>query len=184
MHDVHFSNPAWYLALGLSERARLLSRGERIPASDVAHKRVDRWKSQRPFTSGDWLERRLSGDGLDLRAFAGALALSAAELKTRAPRPDWLSGLEAAFSGGSSSEITHTTFAFSSEDHSTSALLNLVGPLLESARSRLCAALSPLEGRPPLDVEWTAHELISNIARRALYSIERALVLEMHIAKL
>jgi type 2 lantibiotic biosynthesis protein LanM len=184
MHDAHFSNPTWYLALGLSERAHLLSRDERISASAVGHKRLDRWKSQRPFVSGEWLERRLSSDGLDLPAFAGALALSASELQTRAPRPDWLTGLESAFAGGSSSEITHTTFAFSSDDHSTSSLLNLVGPLLESARSRLRAALSPLEGRPPIDIDRTAHELISIIARRALYSIERALVLEMHIAKL
>ncbi len=184
MNNFHFSNPSWYLALGLSERARLLSRDDHLSASDVAHKRLARWKAQRPFASDEWLSRRLADDGLDLKSFEGALTLSAADLHARARRPEWLAGLEAAFAAGTTAEITPKTFRFSTDDHSTSGLLNLAGPLLESARSRLRAALAPLEGRAPIDVEHTSRDFISIIAHRVLYTIERALVLEMHVAKL
>ena len=39
-------------------------------------------------------------------------------------------------------------------------------------------------GRPPIDFDRTAEQLVSIVAHRVLYSIERALVLELHIAKL
>ena len=73
---------------------------------------------------------------------------------------------------------------FLDEDDPTAGFLNLVGPLLESARSRLRSALAPLAGRPPIDIDRTAEKLVSILARRVLYAIERTLVLELHIARL
>ena len=182
MHEPCFDNSQWYLALGLGERARFAAR-EPARASASARTRFERWKSQRPFADGDWLSLRLAGDGLDLAALEDTLALSAADLKARAAsRPDWLAHIEDAFARNAGA--TGHAIDCLDEDSATAGLLNLVGPLLESARSRLRAALAPLAGRPPIDVERTTDKLVSIVAHRVLYTIERALVLELHIAKL
>jgi type 2 lantibiotic biosynthesis protein LanM len=182
MNDAGFDNSKWYLALGLKERARHATGTRPAPASASARTHFERWKSQRPFADGDWLSLRLAGDGLDLAALEDTLALSDADLKARASRPDWLAQIEDAFArdGGA----TRSTIANLDDDSATAGLLNLVGPLLESARSRLRAALAPLAGRSPIDVERTTEQLVSVVAHRVLYTIERALVLELHIAKL
>jgi hypothetical protein len=182
MHDAHFDHPEWYLGLGLAERARCATGNRPVPASTSARTRLEQWKSQRPFANGDWLTLRLAADGLDLAALEDTLALSAADLKARTSRPDWLAHIEDAFAHGVGA--TNETTAFLDEDNATARLLNLVGPLLESARSRLHSALTPLAGRPPIDIDRTTATMVSIIARRALHSIERTLVLELHIAKL
>ena len=78
----------------------------------------------------------------------------------------------------------HDTIAHLSEENPTAGFLILVGPLLESARTRLRSALEPLAGRMPIDIDRTTEQVIADVARRALFSIERTLVLELHIAKL
>src|SRR5688572_16850787 len=181
MHDAQFDHSEWYLALGLPERARCATGNRPVPESASARTRFETWRSQPPFAKGDWLSLRLAADGLDLAALKETLALSAADLKARASRPNWLAQIEDAFARGAGA--TNNSTALLDDDNATAGLLNLVDPLLESARSRLRMALAPLAGRPPLDVGRTTEELVSIIARRVLHTIERALVLELHIAK-
>ena len=182
MHNAYFDNSEWYLALGLTERARCATENRPAQVSASARTRFERWKGQRPFAEGNWLSLRLEGDGLDLAALEDTLALSAADLKARTSRPNWLTQIEDAFARDADS--TNRTIASLDDDNATARLLNLVGPLLEAARSRLGAVLAPLAGRPPIAVDRSTEQLVSIIARRALYTIERALVLELHIAKL
>jgi type 2 lantibiotic biosynthesis protein LanM len=182
MHDARFENSEWYLALGLAERARCANGNRPVPASASARTRFEQWRSQRPFANGNWLSLRLAADGLDLAALEDTLAFSAADLKARTSRPDWLVHIEDAFAHGAGA--TRDTIAFLDEDNATAGFLNLVGPLLESARGQLRSALGPLAGQPPIDIARTTEQLVSILARRVLYSIERTLVLELHIAKL
>ena len=182
MHDARFDHPEWYLGLGLVERAGCATGNRPVPASASARTRFEQWTSQRPFANGEWLPVRLAADGLDLAALEDTLALSAADLKARTSRPDWLAQLEAAFAHGAGA--TNATIALLDEGNAGTRLLNLVAPLLESARRRLRSALAPLAGRPPIDIERTTEQLVSIFARRMLSSIDRTLVLELHIAKL
>lgn len=182
MRNTGFDNSEWYLALALKERARCVTDSPAGPASASARTRFDRWKNQRPFDAGDWLALRLEADGLDLAALEDALSLSAADLKARASRPKWLAQIEDAFAYDAGA--TGKAAPFLADDDATAGLLNMVAPLLESARSRLREALAPLAGRPPMEVDHTVDKLVSMIAWRALYTVERALVLELHIAKL
>jgi type 2 lantibiotic biosynthesis protein LanM len=178
MNHSDFQNSSWYLALGLTERAPFVARGEHMAVSDAARRRLERWKNQRPFTSGDWLGRRLDGEGLDMSALEQTLALPAAELMRRAPRPEWLSQMETVFD-----RDTPAGAWIQPGDDPATAFLNLAAPMLEAARARLHEAFATFEGRPPLDSERAAGLFLSAMSERVLYAAERALVLELHIAK-
>jgi type 2 lantibiotic biosynthesis protein LanM len=163
------------------ERASCLPRDEHVPPTEAARARLERWKSQRPFAAGDWLPRRLSQDGLDVSTLERTLSLPAPELMRRAPRPDWLDKIETAFARAPSLDAPRASASVDTDP--AGSFLNLLQPLLEAARAQLGVALATVSGRPPIDVDRMIEQFMAAMSDRALGAIERALVLELHIAK-
>ena len=69
MNLPEFQVSAWYQALTLKERlASLRAVSGKIPNvevnADLAERRMQRWRSQTPFTTNSYFEQRLAIDGI------------------------------------------------------------------------------------------------------------------------
>lgn len=106
-------DPAWYLALNLSERlalapaavdspaattSRRQARARRVAARRAAARRLAAWRAQSPFADDAWWARRLAFHGMDEEQLCALLAGSGASLAARCPSPPaWLRALAEAF---------------------------------------------------------------------------------------
>ena len=159
---------AWYRGLSLAER---------LPAGAAADpergaRRLARWRSQRPFDSGDWLARRLAADGITEADLAAVLGEDDAALCARLGRPAWLTDV-AAFAGPVAPGAEADGF------------LALVEPLVRQAAAEVTAVASELAAAGgPLDPAGAAELLRAHLLPTLPGMVERTLALELNVARL
>lgn len=174
-------HPDFAAALTLEERAAL-ARYE-APAGERARKRLERWRAQEPFGRDGFFARRLAAAGLDE---AGLLALLDEPREALAARlgktPGWLRELLEAFQAA----VPGAPLPFPEEEPEV-RLLGLASPLIQQAERRIAEAVSGLAaaGRPlPFDPGTVGPLLLSGLSNQLLWTITRAAVLELNVARL
>ncbi len=170
---------AWFRALELGERGRAL---ERAP-SERALRRLARWKGQEPFAGDGLFLRRLERAGLDEADLLALLAEPDEELADRTGgRPAWLSALEEAFSRPAAERFPASG---GTEGERQLGFLQAVRPLMDAGWTRLRAGIRELTAShpgAPFDPETVAELFASILRARLLLPLNRAMVLELHLA--
>lgn len=183
-----FALADWYKALTLQERAAGLPTegGGILSSSDSerAARRLERWRTQRPFSEDGFFGRRLAADGLtpdDLRNLLGETSDALAARAGR--RPEWLAELARAFSAQSGDP-----FPLSAElldGNRQAGFLEAVRPLLDAGWERLGAGLATLALSHPcpcFDPAAVRFLLARNLPPHLLYIVSRTFVLELFLA--
>src|SRR5215212_5511483 len=99
-----FQDPTWYHAVTLTERLASLrtvqtTRSHVAVAEDLAERRMQRWRSQRPFTTDSYFAQRLAIDGIAEDELLSLLGEPIETVRDRFPVPPaWLVEFAKAFS--------------------------------------------------------------------------------------
>ncbi|HEV7783983.1 MAG TPA: type 2 lanthipeptide synthetase LanM family protein, partial [Thermoanaerobaculia bacterium] len=177
-------------ALTLDERAALPERPATGESGGRARKKLERWRSQAPFSSDGYFLRRLAQSGLDEAELLALLDETPEALAARAgfaaAPPGWLRELEAAFRLA----LPGAPLPFSLEE-SEVRLLTLASPLIQEAGRRIAAAALELSsqrsggGRPlPFDPATVGTLLLSGLSNQLRWTTTRVAVLELNVARL
>ena len=188
-------SPRFYLAFSLSERiAAGKAAGpaaDRAPVAgkpdgnDLAARRYDRWRTQKPFGEGDLWQRRLDQAGLAAEEMLALLGESPEEVQARFPtRPDWLEEIALAYGDGG----TTAPFPWPPDAQlQRCRFAPLIEPLIFRAVARLegrvqaiCAEYPAAPIRPHDNVRM----LVAHLPDVFTQMLNRALVVELHVAGL
>lgn len=164
------ADAAWWEALPLAER---------LPAPPFAApnasalRRLQRWREQSAFLDEAQFAAYWATHGITQADLAALLTEDAAALQARQPAP-WLADLAAALSIGEQGRRIEGLDGF----------LLLVEPLLIWAVEQAQAQLAPRADDHLFDDALVTRTVLSTLAPQLGPMVERALVLEMHIARL
>jgi type 2 lantibiotic biosynthesis protein LanM len=177
-----------YSALSLAERASCLrqagkgSIGSKVDASRTAAT-LDRWKSQRPFPTGDFFKKRLRQDGLtetDLLAILGLPPEAYSELITTPP--DWVRELERLYLTPRS--LDDAEFSRYAEER-TNGFLLIAYPLYREGLRRFREGVGRLPAvRVPYDPGTVERLVLPNLFKRLEEILDLVMVLELNVARL
>ncbi len=178
--------PAWYQATMLTERIRAAASlpNGRVP-SDRARRRLQRWRSQPPFPTGDRFSQRLAADGLMEDGLLHLLDEPPERLRERLPQsPAWLNTLAQAFARPGAGVLSLAALPAGQE---TARFLHLVEPLLDLGLDRLrdgVRALTQARSGLPFDPDTIGPLLFTLLPVELMTRIGRTLVLELNVARL
>lgn len=179
------SFPDVYGALTLEERITLPGRPAAATDLEIARKKLERWRSQFPFNHEDFFARRLALDGLGEAELLGLLGEPRESLARRVSKtPGWLQDLDQAFA---LPRTTSLPFSEGTLKEPETRFLWLAAPLVQQAERRLAETVAELAagGRPlPFDPETIGPLLLAGLPDQFLWTITRAAVLELNIARL
>jgi type 2 lantibiotic biosynthesis protein LanM len=178
-----------YASLTLSERVSSQRRRnaswvrQEIDASRAADA-LRRWKSQHPFTVGDYFEQRLHAENLTEEDLLAILALPAEAYSEFFPTPpQWAQDVHRLYSAECSAEEVNPQFLRWSKD-GANGFLWIVEPLIQDGLRRFREALPtiPAAGAPfePAVIE---HLVLPNLFSALKPLVEKAMVLELNIAR-
>lgn len=190
--------PDWYRALTLPERvaARAGCSGRFFtPDAELlqkAQRRLYAWKQQTPFDSHAYFAQRLAMDGIAEEELLELLAESDEVLQARlADAPEWLVILGLAYaraaSGLSIEPDLLADLSPTSDRNGPLALLQPFRPLLQWGIACLQAGIQQSSQQwncPPFAVQSLHALFAAYLPDLLLPKVDRALVLEMHVAKL
>jgi type 2 lantibiotic biosynthesis protein LanM len=181
--DKSFDSAEWFGATTLVERIDLLQEGgnNELSFQDIserARKRMDRWRSQVPFTSGNLFNQRLAADGLTDEMLLRILNESEEPRRTRTTVvPEWLTDIMEAFSRYDFSHgVLVPSLELEMRDEAQKGLhgfLAVVLPLIHQGLARL-----PFQ---PADL---AKLFVPALLERLSQALTRTLVLELNVARL
>jgi Domain of unknown function (DUF4135) len=180
---------AWRGAETLAERARgsAVRRtpiGSRSP-DPTAGMRLERWRSQPPFSSGPHFHSRLAEIGLtedDLRSM-----LEGGEPQSGLDPPGWVVAIERAFDSRTDTKGEDEGPRDIEPVAGSAAFLAVVEPLLRDGRRRLRARIKDLlhrGGRLPGPMATVEKALCATLQSLVLPMINRTCVLELNLARL
>src|SRR5678809_1275498 len=136
MERDRFHTDDWYRAMTLAERS--LAPPSPHTISDVAQRRIERWRSQFPFDTDGYFARRLEADNLSESTLLGLLSEPIQAVRERCPaKAAWLEELEEAFG---SPELQPSGFG---------GFADLTRPLIDRAYRRLQRHIDALLQRYP-----------------------------------
>ncbi len=176
----------WWDAETLTERAPAVQPGlathghSRNPLADF---RLERWRSQPPFSNGPYFQDRLAQIGLtedELRSL-----LEAAEPAAKTEVPKWLVTIERNF--GQDAKRHDSRGGAAQGTAGSDAFLALIEPLLEEGRQLLVSGIKRLvvDYQPlPVSSGTLEQKLYADLQLSALRIINRACVLELNLARL
>jgi type 2 lantibiotic biosynthesis protein LanM len=180
-------------ALTLDERAALSERP--VPETPVtgesgerARKKLERWRTQAPFDRDGFFSRRLAQDGLHEEGLLTLLAEPREALAGRVGGESaaWLQELDEAFRLASPGAPLPFPV-----DEPEARLMALAAPLVQQAERRLAAVAAELSreraaaGRLlPFDPATVVPLLLSGLGNQLRWTITRAAVLELNVARL
>ena len=136
-----FQAPAWYHAITLTERIASLRTVQRKMLNgemntDLAERRMQRWRSQPPFTTGSYFAQRLAMDGISEDEFLYLLGEPIEAVHGRFPAPPaWLAELAQAFSRPAASDSIPLPEALRGQE--MAGFLDAIEPLISQGRDRL-----------------------------------------------
>lgn len=190
--DRQASVACWYHAATLRERQ--VSRPLAHPSVALteeqvkrATKRLERWKNQAVFRDPTIFKERLAMDSLSEQELFLLLAESGEQLQERMSSPAtsiWLAELLQALSFPE--EDASSSFSARQEQHPIT-FLDVFGPLIAPGRDRLRQGVEQLARTSqalPFDAETVVDLFQETLAYQVQNAALRAVVLEMHIARL
>jgi len=171
-------------ALRLTERAPLLACATLDPDEndESARHRFETWRRQTPFQEEEWFRQRLSMDGLTREEFLQVLGLAACSTEEGGPRSDWQRRFEEAYAVESVEGPEPALYGLSQ-----GAFTPIIAPLVRGAGERVrqsARSLRNLYPAAPFDPERVVSLLWEGTAKRLDWMLGRALVLELHLARL
>lgn len=197
-----FASPVWCGALTLSERNKLLTRSTtpdlpREKNSELGQRRLNRWRTQAPFSIDAYFAQSLALDGITQERLLSILS-EPVETFHELPSnmPTWLAQVEDAYvqSALALDEArldeyppTEVEVEESTPDEQIFGFLELIQPLVDQACQRLQAGIADLlrsGGTLPFDPETIEDLLLMNLSDPLLMRLSRTLVLELHVARL
>jgi type 2 lantibiotic biosynthesis protein LanM len=162
--------------------------------SERARKRLDRWRSQVPFVTGDLFNHRLAADGLTDEMLLRILNEPEESLRTRtAVAPEWLTDVIEAFS---SDEFSHgallqqISLEPQTSDEAQKGLhgfLAVVLPLINQGFARLDLRVRTLQHTSsslPFEPAELAKLFVPALLKRLSQVLARTLVLELNVTRL
>ena len=186
-----FQQTGWLKAATLAERiAEIQPRPQnsnRPIETPSARRKLEKWRSQPPFDTGDYLSRRLALDGIvedQLLAFLSQAGCEADMAPDKA-KPEWVQSLARAFSESSQPEPTSIfSLPYFQEN---AGFLRAVQPITDEAAERLRVGvyrLNPAGTQLPFDADAVPGIFFPNLGARLLAMLNRTMVLELNIARL
>lgn len=192
MHSPSFNDPVWCQAISLTERLAISRDLQRVtPLSlsnlETGRRRLQRWKTQAPFTTEALFSQRLALDNVSETDLLLLLAEPSESLSGRLRRtPSWLKEILLSYSRSESSG-DESTPADGLRDNQYAGFLRLLRPLIYRSRIRLRKGIRALMQTrtdlvfDPLAIE---EEFVAHLQRQLLMLLSRTLVLELNVARL
>ncbi|WP_165423146.1 type 2 lanthipeptide synthetase LanM [Ktedonosporobacter rubrisoli] len=186
----------WYQATTLTERIASLPLEERLhflksqEITEQALKKLKRWKEQKPFKKGRLFSDRLAMDALSEQELCALLAEPGEALYTRLSQrepPDWLVALKQALATEVSPTTMRRFFTDVEPERGAYRILYPFYPLLQGGVKRLQKLIRELFEQYhhlPFEPESLLSLFLPHLFRQWIARLNRAVVLEMHIARL
>lgn len=195
MSQDYFQAANWYQGLKLTERVASLGRSGRWNAengcnAELAERRIQRWRSQNPFTKSTFFAEKLAQEGITEQEFRFLLGESMRALSQHFPTvPQWLREIEQAFSTAESSNLKSLI--------TSDNFLCAIAPLIHQGMNRLRAGIQaievnqksennpePLSSQLPFDSNTILSILLSDLPQQLLWMLTPTMVLELNVARL
>jgi hypothetical protein len=176
----------WYHAISITERIASIRAVQRKRVmnnevnTELAERRMQRWRSQYPFTSDTYFRQRLEMDGISEEEFLYLLGEPIGALHDRL-----LTDLFRAFFPLPSSNSIPFPEALRGEG--MVGFLNALDPLIHQALNQLhegVQALIQTDCTLPFTSDTIADILCANLPRQLLMMLSRTMVLELNVARL
>ncbi len=190
-----FQAANWYQALKLTERVASLGvSGRQIAESghnaELAERRIQRWRSQNPFTKSTFFAIKLAQEGITEQEFRFLLGEPMRSLPQRFPTiPEWLREIEQAFSTADRSNLKSVI--------TSDNFLCAIAPLIHQGINRLQAGLQAIEvnqnsknnpedlsSQLPFDANTILSILLADLPQQLLWMLTPTMVLELNVARL
>lgn len=193
MNPAYFQTAAWYHALTLMERIASL---HAVPHhtlnntvnADLARRRLQRWRSQLPFTTDSYFAQRLAMDGITEDKFVYLLGESVEAIHHRLSEPPvWLAKLAGAFSHPASAYACKLPPPERLQGKKVAGFLYAIEPLILQGCNRLDQEVQELiktQSALPFDSSKIEAVLFKNLQVRLLMMLSRTLFLELQVARL
>lgn len=147
--------------------------------TDLAEQRMQRWRSQSPFTIGPYFAQRLAMDGITEEEFRRLLGEPTDAVRDYLPAtPSWLTNLVKAFSHPASSDSIPLVEKLSSLK--TVGFLSAIEPLIHQACNRLnegVQALSQTCSYLPFDPDTIGDVFCVSLSKQLLTILSRTMVI-------
>jgi type 2 lantibiotic biosynthesis protein LanM len=180
----------WYRALALHERTIPHLQKQITPSlsnSELAHKRLQRWKEQIAFKQEGLFTERLALDELAEEDLFTLLAEPTEALQERIPTYlPWLEELLQAFTDTQSEEDVALPLPQAGFDPHHIALLTILKPLLHNGVRRIQTTIQALQAtytRLPFDPERILPLLLISIVEQLISLFIKTAVLELNVAR-
>ena len=200
MNQQCFRASAWYGAMTLTERiASLQAEPDKIlnvkVNSELAQRRMQRWRKQAPFTDDAHFAQRLDLDGITEDEFLYLLGEPIEAVQERSPDPPtWLVNLAQAFSHPAASNAKPLPLPEELQGSPEELQVKQVGlflfaiePLIRQGRERLheeVQKLSQTQSDLPFEPKTVVNLLFANLPGKLLSICSRTMVLELNAASL
>jgi type 2 lantibiotic biosynthesis protein LanM len=193
MYEQSFQHSAWYKAIPLSERITSLNtvQGETAKTkinTDLAQRRMQKWKLQSPFTNNSCFTQRLAINGITEDQLLSLLGEPIEEVKNRLPDlPDWLKQLAQAFFHPTHSQAEVILAPEKLGEQKEAGFLYIIEPLLSQEIDRLNKGIQKIaqaNSHLPFDSSTVVKLLFANFQVELLDILSRTLVLELNVTRL
>jgi len=193
MNQPPLQTTVWYQAATLRERITSLRETQRTALnvevdSDLARRRMGRWRSQPPFATDSYFAQRLALDGVTEDELLHLLGEPPESLRDRFPAPPaWLTALDEAFIHSASSDTQTGLIPAAIRGHERFASLVGLEPLISRGCQRVREGIQALVRtypEPPFDPKTVEDLLAVNLPERILPLLARTMVLELNVARL
>lgn len=191
MNQPYFQTSAWYHALTLTERIALVRTLQQETLNvgtnaDFAECRLQRWRSQPPFTTGSYFAQRLAMDGISEDELRHLLGEPTEAIHDRFHEPtDWLAELAEAFSRPPSAKPIRLPEAAPGQERA--GFLDVIEPLISQGRDRLhqgVQALIHAQTDVPFDPATVEDVLFANLPQQLIHMLSRTMALDLRVASL
>ncbi len=190
MEQTYLQSSSWYQALPLSERVTsLISKESTVKKFDtqLAEKRMQKWRSQSPFPNKSYFAERLEMDDLSEEKFLQILGESNSAVENRFPSPpEWFTKVEQAFS---ETNLLQKKTILPSEfepDQELLGFLYLVEPLISQgidSLDRKIQILAKTYSNLPFDPNTVDRLLYDSLLNRLFQILHRTLILELNVLR-
>jgi type 2 lantibiotic biosynthesis protein LanM len=193
MNQPCFQTSDWYQAIALESRVTSLKAvpDKKINAevnSELARRRLQRWRSQPPFNDDSHFRQRLSIDGISEDEFFYLLGEPIAAVQKRcSSSPSWLKNLEETFSDATSFDRKSLPSQEEVKGREIGLFLYAIEPLIQQGRNKFdreVQKLNKTQKELPFDSTKVIDIFYANLPKQLLGICSRTMVLELQVAGL
>ena len=185
----------YYLAMTLNERLASLRTGnnnltdEQVFDRKLAHRRLERWKSEYPFSNNSYFNRRLATEQIQGDELEYLLGESTENLSERTKiELEWLKELKQVFSTEIFARF-RKPLPFKNELRSgeIKEFLEIIAPIIDRGREKLRQGIQKIietQSCSPFELTTVENLFLEQLPDTLLRIITKTLVLEMNVARL